>query len=49
MVEEKRHVGYWWGILKGRDYLGYLVVDGKIIHRWNINKTGCRVTSTGFI
>jgi hypothetical protein len=42
-------VGYWWGKVKEREYLGDLVAEGKIIHRWNVHKRGSREMCSGLV
>jgi len=34
------HTGLWWGDLTERDHLEDLIVDGRIILKWNFKKWG---------
>jgi hypothetical protein len=38
----KMHIGIWWSILKERDHLIYLAIDGKKILKWMLKKSIAR-------
>jgi hypothetical protein len=37
------YAGFWWGDLKERDHLGDADVDGRIMIRWIVRKSGVGV------
>jgi hypothetical protein len=38
MEREEVYTGFWWGNLRGRDYLEDPAVDGRIILKWIFRK-----------
>jgi hypothetical protein len=46
-ARKERDTGFWWENLKEGDHLEVLVIDGKIIQKFNLKKRGGKLW-TGF-